>query len=465
LGEEDFRERFRRIPPAFREQYISVLGEAEEETLHPDLYSRLVDDGTDMIVRKLREYNEGRRSLLKSLRGRIEVRRLVQDEDIASLRVVASDAGNNGADFRSAFIPLYASAAISAEGWKIIDDPIFRVGDPEIWPLLKSLRGRIEVRRLVQDEDIASLRVVASDAGNNGADFRSAFIPLYASAAISAEGWKIIDDPIFRVGDPEIWPDEFRSHDRESLLASKIQFEVTAEAIEIWKPKYVLLDGSLLVNFWLLPSLFGSTREYEEDFNSTVTRSVELLLKCYEEDIPIAGFVKRTRMNDICAEVGVPKMRDTALLDLLLNLGEYTAPRPISARNPVIDRYRRVCQNMGVPEGQIDDILGIHFSYIKTGLTTPFRLEIPRYCLNSLDEVGTLIFTTSEEESGIPFVINEVDNITRITATTSNIRTLMIYSKMLDLVKRGEMAPEDMNLLALQYGESWVLRDGERLKA
>lgn len=390
LGEEDFREGFRRIPPAFRERYISVLGEAEGETLHPDLYSRLVDDGTDMIIRKLREYNEGRRSLLKSL------------------------------------------------------------------------RGRIEVRKLVRDEDIARLRVVASDAGNNGADFRSAFIPLYASAAISAEGWKIIDEPIFRVGDPEIWPDEFRSHDRESLLASKIQFEVTAEAIDIWKPKYVLLDGSLLINFWLLPSLFGSTREYEDDFNSAVARSVELLLKCYEEDIPIAGFVKRTRMNDICAEVGMPKMRDTALLDLLLSLGEYTAPRPMPTRNPVIDRYRRVCWDTGIPEGQIDDILGIHFSYVKTGLTTPFRIEIPKYCLNSLDEIGVLIFTTSEEESGIPFVINEVDGITRITATTSNIRTLMIYSKMLDLVRRGEMAPEDLNLLALQYGESWG--DGERLR-
>jgi DNA helicase HerA-like ATPase len=55
--------------------------------------------------------------------------------------------------------------------------------------------------------------LVASDAGNNGADFRSAFIPLYASVAIAAEGWTIIDEPIFKAGEPQIWPDEPRRKD------------------------------------------------------------------------------------------------------------------------------------------------------------------------------------------------------------------------------------------------------------
>ncbi|MBS7634622.1 hypothetical protein KEJ34_03880, partial [Candidatus Bathyarchaeota archaeon] len=54
--------------------------------------------------------------------------------------------------------------------------------------------------------------------------------------------------------------------------------------------------------------------------------------------------------------------------------------------------------------------------------------------------------------------------LTRITTSISNIRTLMIYSKALDLVRNGEMKPEDLNLLALQHGEQWVLRDGEHIK-
>ena len=40
----------------------------------------------------------------------------------------------------------------------------------------------------------------------------------------------------------------------------------------------------------------------------------------------------------------------------------------------------------------------------------------------------------------------------------------MMYSKALDLVRNGEMNPDDLNLLALQHGEPWVLRDGNHIK-
>jgi hypothetical protein len=85
-------------------------------------------------------------------------------------------------------------------------------------------------------------------------------------------------------------------------------------------------------------------------------------------------------------------------------------------------------------------------------------LEFPEYCVKKLDEVATVLYTTSEED-GIPFAINEVDKLTRITNAIANIRSLMLFSKALDLVKKGEMAPEDLNLLALQYGEVWTLRE------
>lgn len=385
-SEEDSRGK---IPP-LRERFSPLLSESGHETLHPDLYSSLVDDGTDVIIQRLKEYNAQRKNLLKDLRGKIAI---------------------------------------------------------------KSFPKR---------EDVVNFRVVASDAGNNGADFRSAFIPLYASVAIAAEGWTIIDEPIFKAGEPQIWPDEPRPRDRESLLAARLQFEATLKAIERWRPKYVVMDGSLLINFWLLPAIFRSTEEYERDFDSAITQSIRLLCSCYEMDIPIVGFVKRTRMNDICAMLGAPKMRDTALLDMMLSLGEYTAPIALT-NGQVINVYRRKCFDLGITESEVKRFLNIHFSYAKTGLTTPFRLEIPEYCLDRLEEIGTLIFLTSEED-GIPFAVNEADNLTRLTTSVSNIRTLMMYSKALDLVRNGEMNPDDLNLLALQHGEPWVLRDGNHIK-
>jgi len=378
------------MPPAFREQYFSLFTSPEPETLHPDLYQRLIDDGTDKIIRQLKDYNQRRKKLVKRV------------------------------------------------------------------------RKQIKVKRLRRNEKIANIRVVASDAGNNGVDLRSAYVPLYASAALAAEGWKIIGEPIFRAGESDVWSDEFRAQQRESLLAFKIQYMITEEAVDKWDPKMVIFDGSLLLNFWLLPSP-ESTEDYRRDFKKTLIHSIGLLHSCYERDIPVVGFVKRTRMNHLCKKFGVPKLRDTALMDLILRLGEYLTPGPEPMKGRVVYEYKKGAEELGIPSHKNSKITNVYSSYIRTGFTTPFRLEIPEYCLNRLEEIGTILFTTSEEENGIPFSINEADRLTKVTTGISNIRTLMIYSKALDLVKKGEMDLQDLNLLALQHGEPWAINDGEYL--
>ena len=386
------RRNLKAMPQAFRETYFSLFSGPEPETLHADLYRMLIDEGTDVIIRQLKEYNQRRRKLMNRV------------------------------------------------------------------------RREIEVRRLRRDEKIAKLQVVASDAGNNGVDLRSAFIPLYASTALIAEGWSIIEEPIFKAGKPDVWADEFRTQQRESLLAFKIQCEVTEEAVERWEPKIVLLDGSLLLNFWLLPPP-DSTREYVNDFQEALLSSVGLLHYCYERDIPIVGFVKRTRINHVCKKFKVPKLRDTALMDLILRLGEYTLPEDEPMKGRIVNSYKRKAEELGIPSREIAKFTNIYSSYIRTGLTTPFRLEIPEYCLDRLEEICILLFTTSEEERGIPFSIGEADRLTKVTTSISNIRTLMIYSKALDLVREGEMNMQDLNLLALQHGEPWALNDGEYISS
>jgi len=376
------------MPPDFREQYFSLFAGPEPETLHSDLYQKLIDDGTDIIVRQLKDYNKRRKKLASKF------------------------------------------------------------------------REKITVERLERNEKVACMRVAASDAGNNGVDLRSAYVPLYASAALPTEGWKIIDEPIFEAGEADVWADEFRTKDRESLLASKIQFEITEAAVERWEPKLVVFDGSLLLNLWLMPA-FGSTDEYRKDFSETMIRSIGLLHTCYERDIPIVGFAKRTRINHVCKSFGMPKLRDTALMDLILRLGEYTRPEAEPMKGPVVSKYKREAEKHGIPENKIKAAMNIYSSYIRTGLTTPFRLEMPEYCLDRLEDIGTVLFTTSEEEIGIPFSICEADRLTKVTTSISNIRTLMIYSKSLDLVKQGEMDLQDLNLLALQHGEPWAINDGK----
>jgi len=329
--------------------------------------------------------------------------------------------------------------------------------------LIREIRDKLSVRQAKCDETFAKeMLVVASDAGNNGVDLRSAFAPLYASTALVAKGWKILDEPISRAGKPELWAGEYKPEQRESLLAMKIQFEVTSDAVEKWNPQLVVFDGPLLLHYGLMPGP-DATDEYWQDFKDAAISIMKFLRLCYERDITVVGFVKRTRMAKLGEGLkeSMPTarfVRDTALLDLVLRLGQYTLLEVETPKGGVVNQYKAAGEELGLSKEKIEKLTNFHSAYLRTGLTTPFRLEFPEYCVKRLDEVATVLYTTSEED-GIPFVINEVDKLTRITNAIANIRSLMLFSKALDLVKKGEMAPEDLNLLALQYGEIWTLRE------
>ena len=373
-----------KVPQTFREQYFSLFAGPEPETIHADLYQNLIDEGTDIIIEHLKAYNVKRKEIMKKC---IEL---------------------------------------------------------------------VKINAAKCDEKLANTRIVASDAGNNGVDFRSAFAPLYAATAIVAEGWDILDDPICRACKPDLWSDEFKPEDREALLSAKIQFDVTRQAITKWKPKYAVIDGTILLNIRLMPGT-NPSEAYLKDYDETLESAVRLIHACWESGVPLVGFVKRTRLNQISSKLGVEKMRDTALLDLILRDGQYTEPIDVMG-GPVVDMYKKKSSELKVDSNFIDDCLNIYSVYIRTGSNTPFRLELPKYALNQLPEICSIVYTTSEED-GIPFAIREVDGMTKITTTLSDIRTLMLFSKAFDLVKKGEMEPEDMNLLLLQYGETLGLHD------
>jgi hypothetical protein len=311
--------------------------------------------------------------------------------------------------------------------------------------------------QLEQDEKLAGARMIISDAGNNGVDFRSAFAPLYASTAIASEGRKIVDEPICKVGESTLWADEFRAQSRESLLAAKVQFEITTEAVAKWNPKYAVVDGTLLLNYGLLP-FSNSSENYSKDFDSTLTSAINTLFTCYRTGTPIVGFVKRTQRTSLCESLGNKEVRDTALLDLILKQGQCSMPETKPMKGFVADLYKKKAEEMFIPAQDVAKITNFYSAYIRTGLATPFRLELPEFCLDKLNELGTVLYTTSEED-GMPFGIYEVDHLTRITSNLSNIRTLMLYSKALDLVENGEMDTDDLNLLTLQHGEQWTIHD------
>jgi len=329
--------------------------------------------------------------------------------------------------------------------------------------LYEKIKGSLRIKDVSGDpERLRGLLVVSSDAGNNGVDFRSAFIPLYAAVAIAVRGWRIIDDPIYLAGKPEVWPNEFKASERESLLAEKLQYEVTFKAVKEWSPKLVILDGSLILSRSVTPTS-DSSSEFRRDFKECVASAVKLLYECWRRGVALVGFVKRVRSSLLCEEYGFPRLRDTAILDLALRRGQYTLPtNPLQGL--VTEEYKRYAiENLKLKPSEGNEVASVYSCYIRTGYQTPYRLELPKYALKNLEEIAGYLHLASEED-GIPFPIYEVDKLTKITSTISNVRSLMLFSKAVDLVRKGELKPEDLNLFALQHGEPWVLRETQYIK-
>ncbi len=373
--------RRRRIPPEAREFFLKVFSEGAEETLYPDLYTKLLDEGTDRVVELFKQTAQDRKEAVAKFREKIPLPRAEQEEKLAAKTTIGTDAGNNGCDLRFAYLPLYGSVAVPIRNWNIFEDPLC--------------------------------------------------VP----------------------GKPEIWPDEPQPRRRESLLAFKVQFETTANAIDRWNPDYALFDGPLILNSRFRQ--WNVTKGYRKDFEDSLVATLRMLSLGYERDMPLIGFVKRTRSTHYCKQLGVRQIfRDTAFLSSILRLGEYTPA--YKRRGPMANLYVDRAEKIGLPKKAAE----IHSYYIRTATATPYRVELPVYCLDRTQELSSLLLTMAEE-NGIPYPIYEANQYTKVSGKTSNIRALMVLSKALDLVKRGELRGSDLDMLALQHGEPWSLYESE----
>ncbi len=319
----------------------------------------------------------------------------------------------------------------------------------EVYKLVEEVKDRLKIYKAVYDKNgPASSRVVGVDAGRNGTEYKFAYIPLYGAIAVLVENWEIVDEPLCVTGPPDIWTSELDPDRRESLLHMALEYHVATRAVEKWKPDYLLLDGGIVLNPKLYPS-FQTSPQYEGDFYFTVITVLELLNTCRMLQVPVLGFVKRTHMNFYSASMRNSQIRDSTLMNFILKDGEYS--EPFRVENVVTESYRTVAENLRYG----GDLPVIYSSYIKTG-STPFRVEVPMFCLNKLEELMSIVYTMASFD-GIPYPIHEADRLSRITRPTSNIHSLVLYSKALELVESGEMELKDLDLLLLEYGESWTL--------
>jgi hypothetical protein len=329
---------------------------------------------------------------------------------------------------------------------------------------IEKCRDKVAIENIGgKDSSSEKTRLVASDAGNNGVDLRVGFLPLCAATAIVTEGWEIKEDPLYSTPPgSEIWSGESRLAQRESLLTFQLQFEVTIKGVKKYNPKLALIDGSLALHPELKSIELQGSPGFKRDYAKTIEEAVNMLYTCYKDKIPVVGFIKRPRTNIITQNIlQLDKVRDTALLHFILKPGYYTQPLPERATGHfmgVLSDYKKRAIALGLTGEEVEEITDLYTVYIRTGYYTPFRLEFPKYCLGALPQIVSTLYSTAYED-GLPFAIREVDQLTKISSEVSNLRTLALYSRAMELMKEGKLTAEELEILALQVGELWALRD------
>jgi hypothetical protein len=313
---------------------------------------------------------------------------------------------------------------------------------------VKKLGNKIKVNRVLMNEEACSRKIVGIDAGRNGHNLRFAFIPLYRATAVLLQNWEVVDYlPV--TGSVDVWTVERDPDRRESLLHMALEYHVAREAIERWKPDYLFFDGALILNPRLRPHPSDS-RGYREDFIFTTLMTLNLLQACKEKSVPILGFVKRTKMSKLYKLLNLPPIRDATLLNGILRPREYVKPFPL--RNKMTMELERMAKQLGADH----DAVNILTSYVKTSPVAVYRVEIPSFCLDRLDELLSIAFSMVDAD-GIPYPIHEADRLSRISEVASDIHLLALFETAMDMVRRGVLSSEDLDVFAPQYGNRWNL--------
>ena len=393
------------IPSPLRER-IELIEEAVEEAPHPFIYRKLMEEGTKHVVE---EYIR-RKSSLKALR--------LSEEDMASFL-----------------------------GLREVDRR-----------LVKELTDRFES---------GDLLVVGIDAGVNCLNLEVAYVPLCCAVAVLCASFDVVDHLPKAMTRIPFWDDEVYPDWRSLVIGYRLQFELVREAVKAWEPDMIIFDGPFLYS-QLMRGRKGTS--YWSEFEKTLDEGVKALEFCAEKDVPIVGFVKRPEGCSVAKKLvkaGLLRrpVRDTVALKWM-RYGTFTSPMRYVRRTARLGRMEvpsRMAEeylNRAVRMGVDESVVSIEFSYINTGYSFPYKVEVPRPFIDRLDEIMALMLALRASR-GIPFPVYAADSLTKMTNVTRDLFLLSLRARLADEVRAGRLSEEDIEMFLPRHGESYGLMEEE----
>ena len=315
--------------------------------------------------------------------------------------------------------------------------------------LLEEMREKIPTKKVgkIALEELSKLRISGADGGGNGKALQGFYFGICAALSFTSRGLEEEDKFPISLGLPVLWDDEYDPSRRVATIRDRLMYEVARKTIEERRPDIFLLDGPIIPNERYIPQEEDSEaylQSYREMMGAlfSMLRAAETAYR--ERRMLFAGVVKRAGSTRYQRILGIKKhMRDPLLLNPILGEGE---------RTEVIGPGARRMLNEFPPE-----LREISVFFIKTSKLAPMRVEVPGWEKDSVDEIASVIYSTSDPISGVPFHILRADTLTRVSLPTTDLTYSRFISRLLDKVNSGELKESDLDMGLLRRLEYWGL--------
>ena len=313
--------------------------------------------------------------------------------------------------------------------------------------LAEEIREAVKVRSALE-VDVSGTRSAAVDAGVNGKDLLVGFCPVVVAVGSVFDGKTRTKEPLAATSKlARIYRDEEEGKKLAGLFGFYMQFELARKLVGDGNLDLLIVDGPLAIRrSYYSPSSrkvgAAFVAAYEEAQNSLA----KLLVEARDANISVVGLVKRVRSSIISRKAGLKEMKllDSMLSSIILSRGEHTSPLPLL--RPWND-IPAVASIQGL------NVVGLkpNAVFVKPNARKTYRLEIPEYALNGLEEVVGILAALSEPKSGLPLPLVDVDRLSRITQRAANSAYLRLFKEV--MLGLGPAAANLLSVVTFQHGE------------
>jgi hypothetical protein len=315
--------------------------------------------------------------------------------------------------------------------------------------LLGEMREKIKTRKVerVPPRELSGVKISAADGGGNGKALQGFYFGICTALSFTSMGLEEEDESPISAGLPVLWDDEYDPRRRVGSIRDMLMYQVSRRTIEERMPDIFLLDGPIIPNERYMPQEDDS-EAYRQGYAEMMEALFSMLRaaeKAYRERrMLFAGVIKRAGSTRYQKMLGIKRhMRDPLLLNPILSEGE---------RTELIGPGERRMLSEFPPE-----LREVSVFFIKTSKLAPMRIEVPGWEKDSADEIASVIYSTSDPISGVPFHILRADTLTRVSLPTTDLTYSRFISRLLDKVRSGELREEDLDMGLLRRLEVWGL--------